>query len=200
MPFLRFLHLLLGCRIVLSPCLRRGIVSIPKNVPLLTLVPKGAGRTKLLSNMTLKHRLQNSILLKLLVLQMLHWLLPFLGLLPSLLLCTSGKGQCSPSLKLTRQLDCLLLYGHLLPQSKVGSSFAVVQGVAQCSTGVASQKQNEYFIINNFYKEAQADATHLHKLNTIVNLLDFYDAFQSPWGGGAVLVCDPPPPTPPPGF
>ena len=41
------------------------------------IVPKGAGRRKLPSNMKLKHGLENSILLKLLVLQMFHWLLPF---------------------------------------------------------------------------------------------------------------------------
>ena len=43
------------------------------------VMPKGAGTTKLLSNMKLKHRLQNSILLKLLVLQIVPLLAAIFG-------------------------------------------------------------------------------------------------------------------------
>ena len=57
-----------------------GIVCIPENVPLpMLVVPEGAGRRKLLSDMKLNHGVQNNTLLRLLVLQLFRWLLPFWG-------------------------------------------------------------------------------------------------------------------------
>ena len=140
------------------------------------VVPRGAGRRKLQSYMKLKHWLQNSILL-LLVLQLLHWLLPFLGLLPS------AACSCVPAAtdnakdpfqaNLAVGFVCCFSFtfwpnGSWSTPTSSTLCFAVVQGFAQCSTGLASNKQAHLL----------QQTMHLHNVKARADLLGFCDAFQ----------------------
>ena len=102
------------------------------------VVPKGASRRKLLSNMKLKHGLQNSILPKLLVLELFHWLLPFFGLLPSLSCVPAATDNTKDLFEANQAVVFVCCFPvTFCPKAKAGSgadrpqaSFAVVSGGA----------------------------------------------------------------------